>query len=63
MIWLTFLLMAKQTNNQFELKSVDQNSNNFKINGIDLSLVPDGIKIKKSMIFLCGLLGLLRIKI
>ena len=40
------LLMGKQTNIQLELKSVDPNSNKFKINGVDVSLVPDGIKIK-----------------
>ena len=36
------LLMGKQTNKQIELKSVDPNSNNFKLNGV----VPDGIKMK-----------------
>ena len=40
------LLMGKQTNQQFELISVDSNSNKLKINGIDVSLVPDGIKLK-----------------
>ena len=43
------LLMGKQTNKQFELISVDPNSNKFKINGIDVSLVPDGKKIKDSI--------------
>ena len=43
------VLMGKQTNKQFELISVDPNSNKFKINGIDVSLVPDGIKIKDSI--------------
>ena len=38
--------MGKQTNNQFQLISVDANSNKFKINGVDVSLVPDGIKMK-----------------
>ena len=38
--------MGKQRNNQFQLKSVDANSNKFKINGVDVSLVPDGIKKK-----------------
>ena len=38
--------MGKQTNNQFQFISVDANSNKFKINGVDVSLVPDGIKIK-----------------
>ena len=38
--------MGKQTNKHFELISVDPNSNKFKINGIDESLVPDGIKLK-----------------
>ena len=40
------LLMGKQTNKQSELISVDPNSNKFKINGVDVSLVPDGIKMK-----------------
>ena len=40
------LLMGKQTNKQFELISVDPNSIKFKINGIDVSLVPGGIKMK-----------------
>ena len=40
------LLMGKQTNKQFELISLDPNSNKFKINGIDVSLLPDGIKRK-----------------
>ena len=40
------LEMGKQTNKQFELISVDPNSNKFKINGVDVSLVPDGIKMK-----------------
>ena len=40
------LLMGKQANKQFELLSVDPNSNKFKINGIDVSLVPEGIKMK-----------------
>ena len=38
--------MGKQTNKQIELISVDPNSNKFKINGVDVSLVPDGIKMK-----------------
>ena len=38
--------MGKQTNNQFQLISVDANSNTFKINGVDVSLVPDGLKMK-----------------
>ena len=38
--------MGKQTNKQFELKSVYPNSNKFKINGIVVSLVPDGIKLR-----------------
>ena len=38
--------MGKQTNNQFQLISVDANSNKFKINGVVVSLVPDGIKMK-----------------
>ena len=42
-----FLLkMGKQRNKQFQLISVDENSNKFKINDIDVSLVPDGIKMK-----------------
>ena len=40
------LLMGKQTNKQLELKSVDKNSIKFKTNVVDISLVPDGIKIK-----------------
>ena len=40
------LKMCKQTNKQFQLISVDANSNKFKINDIDVSLVPDGIKKK-----------------
>ena len=40
------LLMGKQTNKQFQLISVDPNSNKFKINVVDVSLVPDGIKMK-----------------
>ena len=38
--------MAKQTNKQFKIISVDPNSNKFKINGVDVSLFPDGIKMK-----------------
>ena len=40
------LLMGKKTNKQFELISVDPNSNKFKVYDIDISLVPDGIKLK-----------------
>ena len=40
------LEVGKQTNKQFQLISVDANSNKFKINDIDVSLVPDGIKMK-----------------
>ena len=40
------LEMGRQTNKQFQLISVDANSNKFKINNIDVSLVPDGIKMK-----------------
>ena len=44
--------MGKQRNKKFELISVDSNSNKFKIKGVDVSLVPDGIKMKvKSVIF------------
>ena len=43
------LLMGKQTNKQLELKSIDPTSNKFKINGIDVSLPLNGIKIKKSL--------------
>ena len=42
----SLLLMGKQTNIQFKLLSVDPNSIKLKINGIDVSLVPDGIKLK-----------------
>ena len=38
--------MGKQTNKQFQLISVDPNSNKFKTNGVDASLVPDCIKMK-----------------
>ena len=38
--------MGKQTNKQFQLISVDPNSNKFKINVVDVYLVPDGTKIK-----------------
>ena len=40
------LEMCKPTNKQLQLISVDENSNKFKINDIDLSLVTDGIKMK-----------------
>ena len=40
------LEMGKQTNKQCELISVDPKSNKFKISGVDVSLVPDGIKMK-----------------
>ena len=40
-----FLLMGKQTSTQLELKSVDPNSNKFKINGVDVSLTPKDIKL------------------
>ena len=40
------LIMGKQTNKQLELKSVDPNSNKFKINGVDVSLAPNGIEVK-----------------
>ena len=39
-----FLLMGKQTYKQFELISLDPNANKFKINGVDISPVLDGIK-------------------
>ena len=39
------LLMGKQTNKQLELKSVNPISNKFKINGVDVSLAPNGIKV------------------
>ena len=45
-------LMVKQTNEQLELKSIDPNSNKFKINCIDVFLAPNGIKKVESMIFL-----------
>ena len=38
------LLMGKQTNKHLELKSVDPNSNKLKINGVDVSLAPNGIE-------------------
>ena len=40
------LLMGKETNKQFQLISFDANSNKFIINDLDVSLVPDGIKMK-----------------
>ena len=43
------LQMGKQTNKKFKLISVDANSNKFKINGIDVSPVPDGIKMKSKV--------------
>ena len=42
----TLLEMGKQTKKQFQLISVDPNSNKLKINGVDVSLVPYGIKKK-----------------
>ena len=39
-------LMGKQTNKQSELISVDTNSNKFNINGVDVSLVLDGINLR-----------------
>ena len=38
--------MGKQINNQFQLISVDANSNKFKIDGVDVSLVLHGIEMK-----------------
>ena len=38
------LLMGKQTNEQLKLISFDPNSNKFKINDRDVSLVPDAKK-------------------
>ena len=43
------ILFGKKTNKQFELISVDPNSNNFKINGVDVSLLADGKKIKSKI--------------
>ena len=40
------LEMGKPTNKKFQLISVDAYSNKFKTNDIDISLVPDGIKMK-----------------
>ena len=40
------LKMDKQTNKQLQLISVDANSNKFIIIDIDVSLIPDGIKMK-----------------
>ena len=37
---------CKQTNKHFQLISVNANSNKFKTNDIDVSLVSDGIKMK-----------------
>ena len=38
--------MGKQTNKQFEVIPIDPNSNKFKKNGFDVTLVTDGIKLK-----------------
>ena len=43
------LIIGKQSNKQFELISIDPNSNKFKANGIEVSLVPDGIKMKSKV--------------
>ena len=40
------LLMGKQTNKKFQLISIFQISKKIKINDVDVSLVPDGIKMK-----------------
>ena len=40
------LLTGKQTNKQFEIKTVDPNSNKFKTNDVDVSLGPNAIKMK-----------------
>ena len=40
------LLIGIQTNKQLEFKKIDQNSNKFKINGVDVSLAPNGIRLK-----------------
>ena len=57
------LEMVKQTNKQFHLISADPNANKHKINGADVSLLPDGERRKlKSMIFLRALLCLLLLK-
>ena len=41
--------MGKQTNKQIVLISVDPNSSKFKIKGIDVSLVPDGINMNSKV--------------
>ena len=57
------LLTGKQTNKQFQLISADPYANNFKTIDVDVSLVPDGIKIKgKVYDFSKGFLYLLLIK-
>ena len=38
--------MGKQSNKQFQIISVDANSNTFKINELDVSVLPDGMKMK-----------------
>ena len=49
--------MGKPTNKQVELISVDPTSKKFTINGIDVSLVPDVIKLKSKVYnFSMGLL-------
>ena len=47
MIGLIFYCQrVNKKNKQFELMSVDPNSNKFKINGVVVYLVPDGKKWK-----------------
>ena len=50
----TLLQMGKQKNKQFQVISVDPNSNKIKMNGVDVSLVPDGIKMKGKVYFSKG---------
>ena len=46
----TLLEMGTQSNKQFQLISTDPNSKKFKIIGVDVFLVPDGIKMKGNKI-------------
>ena len=52
------LLMGELTNKQLELKSIDPTSNKFKINGIDVSLAPNGRKIKNRVCDFCRIFTL-----
>ena len=61
---IDFLLeMGKQTNKPFLIISVDASSNKFNINDVDVSLVPDGTKMKDKVYdFSKGCASLLLVK-